>query len=71
VRVPEGVDDALVRKTLLTEHGIEIAGGFGPLAGKIFRIGIMGPLATTEGLDLFFGAFERCLAVAGAPAVRV
>jgi alanine-glyoxylate transaminase/serine-glyoxylate transaminase/serine-pyruvate transaminase len=69
--VPEGVDDALVRRALLSEHGIEIAGGFGPLAGKIFRIGIMGPLATPEGLDLFFGAFERCLAAAGAPAVKV
>jgi alanine-glyoxylate transaminase / serine-glyoxylate transaminase / serine-pyruvate transaminase len=71
VRVPEGVDEALVRRTLLAEHGIEIAGGFGPLAGKIFRIGIMGPLANPESLDLFFGAFERCLAAAGAPAVRM
>ncbi len=71
VRVPEGVDDALVRRTLLAEHGIEIAGGFGPLAGKIFRIGMMGPLATPEGLDQFFGAFERCIAVAGAPAARM
>jgi alanine-glyoxylate transaminase/serine-glyoxylate transaminase/serine-pyruvate transaminase len=71
VRVPEGVDDALVRRTLLAEHGIEIAGGLGPLAGKIFRIGVMGPLATPEGLDQFFGAFERCLAVAGASAVRM
>jgi alanine-glyoxylate transaminase/serine-glyoxylate transaminase/serine-pyruvate transaminase len=71
VRVPEGVDDAQVRRTLLAEHGIEIAGGFGPLAGKIFRIGVMGPLATQDGLDQFFGAFERCLAAAGAPAARM
>jgi alanine-glyoxylate transaminase/serine-glyoxylate transaminase/serine-pyruvate transaminase len=71
VRVPEGVDDALVRRTLVAEHGIEVAGGFGPLAGKIFRIGVMGPLATPEGLDLFFGAFERCLAVAGASVARM
>ena len=41
-RVPEGVDDARVRRTMLEKHGIEIAGGFGPLAGKIFRIGTMG-----------------------------
>src|ERR1035441_5706406 len=40
--VPEGVDDAKVRKFLLEERGIEIAGGFGPLAGKVFRIGLMG-----------------------------
>jgi alanine-glyoxylate transaminase/serine-glyoxylate transaminase/serine-pyruvate transaminase len=62
-RVPEGVDDASVRKQLLDEHGIEIAGGFGPLAGKIFRIGVMGPLATDPNLDLFFEAFGKCLAV--------
>jgi alanine-glyoxylate transaminase/serine-glyoxylate transaminase/serine-pyruvate transaminase len=62
VRVPEGVDDAAVRRTLLDEHDIEVGGGFGPLAGKIFRIGLMGPLATGEGLDLFFDAFEKCMA---------
>ena len=45
--VPKGVDDMAVRKHLMTNHGIEILGGFGQLAGKIFRIGIMGPLATT------------------------
>ena len=47
-RVPEGVDDAQVRKTMLEKHGIEIAGGFGPLAGKIFRIGTMGEGANEE-----------------------
>jgi alanine-glyoxylate transaminase/serine-glyoxylate transaminase/serine-pyruvate transaminase len=62
-RVPAGVDDAKVRKQLLDEHGIEVAGGFGPLAAKIFRIGIMGPLATEPNLDLFFDAFAKCLAI--------
>ncbi len=66
VRVPEGVDDAQVRRWLLEEHGIEVGTGFGPLAGKIFRIGLMGPLANEAGLDLFFSAFEKCLARAGA-----
>jgi len=47
-RVPEGVDDAGIRKQLLDEDGIEIAGGFGPLAGKIFRIGLMGHSSTAE-----------------------
>ncbi len=42
VRVPQGTDDAAVRRRLLSDHSIEIAGGFGPLAGKIFRIGLMG-----------------------------
>jgi alanine-glyoxylate transaminase/serine-glyoxylate transaminase/serine-pyruvate transaminase len=62
-RVPEGVDDAQVRKQLLDQHGIEIAGGFGPLTGKIFRIGIMGPLATEENLDFLFQALEKYMTV--------
>ena len=66
VRVPEGIDDAQVRRALLEQHGIEVGAGFGPLAGKIFRIGLMGPLANEEGLDLFFPAFESCLARATA-----
>jgi hypothetical protein len=41
-RVPDGVDDAKVCQYLLEKRGMEIAGGFGPLAGKIFRIGLMG-----------------------------
>jgi len=57
------VDEAKVRKQLLDEYGIEIAGGFGPLAAKIFRIGVMGPLATEPNLDLFFEAFAKCLAI--------
>lgn len=61
VRVPQGVDDARVRKQLMDDFGIEVAGGFGPLAGKIFRIGLMGPLANPAGIDQFFGAFEACL----------
>jgi len=64
VCVPEGSDDQAIRKRLLEEFGIEIAAGFGPLAGKIFRIGVMGPLANDAGLNLFFDAFAACLAVA-------
>ncbi len=51
--VPKGVDDMAVRKHLLTNNDMEVLGGFGPLAGKIFRIGIMGPLATTQAVDTF------------------
>ncbi len=61
VRVPEGVNDAAVRTKLLQEHGIEIAGGLGALAGKIFRVGVMGPLADEKQLDVFFDAFGKCL----------
>src|SRR6202050_1017967 len=61
VRVPKGVDEAKVRKRLLDGPGIEIAGGFGPLAGKVFRIGIMGPLATEENVQFFLKEFKQAL----------
>ena len=65
VRVPSGVDEAKVRKQLLDGPGIEIAGGFGPLAGKIFRIGIMGPLATEDNVQFFLKEFSKALRAAG------
>ena len=61
VRVPTGVDEAKVRKRLLDEPGIEIAGGFGPLAGKVFRIGVMGPLATEENVQFFLKEFKKAI----------
>jgi len=64
-RVPEGVDDAKVRQYLLERRGIEIAGGFGPLAGKIFRIGLMGYGSTAENVFLVLGALEEALAQQG------
>ncbi|MGH7246509.1 MAG: pyridoxal-phosphate-dependent aminotransferase family protein [Pseudomonadota bacterium] len=60
-RVPTGIDGANVREKLLTEHAIEISGGLGPLAGKIFRIGVMGPLATGENVAMFLDVFGRVL----------
>ena len=60
-RVPEGVDDAQVRKTMLDKHGIEIAGGFGPLAGKIFRIGTMGEGSNEEPVCAVLAALNDCL----------
>ena len=65
VRVPEGVDEARVRRRLLDEGGIEIAGGFGPLAGKVFRIGVMGPLATEDNVQFFLKEFKRILSAEG------
>jgi alanine-glyoxylate transaminase / serine-glyoxylate transaminase / serine-pyruvate transaminase len=61
-RIPDGVDDSKVRKYLLEKHGIEIMGGFGQLVGKVFRIGIMGPLATEENVTMFFDKFKEALA---------
>jgi alanine-glyoxylate transaminase/serine-glyoxylate transaminase/serine-pyruvate transaminase len=65
VLVPEGIDDAGVRKRLLEGPGIEIAGGFGPLAGKVFRIGVMGPLATEQNVQFFLGEFKKALGAEG------
>ena len=60
-RVPEGVDDAKVRQYLLEKRGMEIAGGFGPLAGKVFRIGLMGYGSTAENVLLILEALEEAL----------
>ena len=60
-KVPEGVDDAKVRKFLLEERGIEIAGGCGPLAGKVFRIGLMGYGSTAENVQFILEALADAL----------
>ena len=65
VCVPAGVDEAKVRKLLLDGPGIEIAGGFGPLAGKVFRIGVMGPLATEDNVQFFLKEFKKALSAEG------
>lgn len=65
VCVPKGVDEAKVRQRLLDGPGIEIAGGFGPLAGKVFRIGIMGPLATEDNVQFFLDEFGKALKAEG------
>jgi alanine-glyoxylate transaminase/serine-glyoxylate transaminase/serine-pyruvate transaminase len=65
VCVPASVDEAKVRRRLLDGPGMEIAGGFGPLAGKIFRIGVMGPLATEENIQFFLREFKKALAAEG------
>ncbi len=64
-RVPDGIDDLKVRKRLLAEYDMEVLGGFGPLAGKVFRVGIMGPLATEENVLALLDAFEACLRAEG------
>jgi aspartate aminotransferase-like enzyme len=50
-----------VRQRLLDESGIEIAGGFGPLAGKIFRIGLMGYSSTAENAALILEKLDAAL----------
>ncbi len=65
VLIPEGVDDARVRARLLRDHGIEIAGGLGPLRGKIWRIGLMGHSSQARWVLLLLGALQTALATEG------
>jgi alanine-glyoxylate transaminase / serine-glyoxylate transaminase / serine-pyruvate transaminase len=65
VRVPPGVDDAAVRQRLLAEFSIEIGAGLGPLAGKVWRVGLMGSSSSRSLLALFLGALEHVLGAAG------
>jgi alanine-glyoxylate transaminase/serine-glyoxylate transaminase/serine-pyruvate transaminase len=65
VRVPEGVDEAAVRRRLLEEFSIEIGAGLGPLAGRIWRVGLMGAGSSLSNVLLFLSALERVLAASG------
>jgi alanine-glyoxylate transaminase/serine-glyoxylate transaminase/serine-pyruvate transaminase len=61
VCIPEGKGDGRVRKQLLEEFGIEIAGGIGPLKGKIWRIGLMGHTSQAKYVLLFLATLEKVL----------
>lgn len=61
VKIPEGVDEADVRMTLLKERQIEIGAGLGPLAGKIWRIGLMGHTARAENVERLLTALRAQL----------
>jgi alanine-glyoxylate transaminase/serine-glyoxylate transaminase/serine-pyruvate transaminase len=61
VLVPEGADDAHVRRTLLNHYGIEIGGGVGAWAGKIWRIGCMGHTARPRNVTLLLAALGEVL----------
>jgi alanine-glyoxylate transaminase/serine-glyoxylate transaminase/serine-pyruvate transaminase len=65
VRVPDGIDEAAVRKHLLTEFNIEIGAGLGSLAGKIWRVGLMGASSSPQLIILLLGALESALAAQG------
>lgn len=61
VTIPDGVDEAAVRSTLLNEFNLEIGAGLGSLAGKVWRIGVMGYGARAENILLCLGALEAVL----------
>ena len=66
VAVPDGVDEAALRGTLLSRYNLEIGEGLGDLAGKVWRVGLMGQSATGEHVTLFLSAMEDALAEQGA-----
>ncbi|MDL2267917.1 alanine--glyoxylate aminotransferase family protein [Desulfovibrio sp. OttesenSCG-928-G15] len=61
VTIPDGANDAVVRSRLLKEFSIEVGGGLGPMAGKIWRIGLMGHTARAENVDRLLEALAACL----------
>jgi alanine-glyoxylate transaminase/serine-glyoxylate transaminase/serine-pyruvate transaminase len=62
VKVPDGVDEAAVRSFLLNNFNLEIGAGLGPLAGKIWRIGLMGASSTPKHVDLCLEGMKAALA---------
>ena len=61
VRVPDGVDEAAVRRALLADFGIEVGAGLGPLAGRIWRVGLMGAGSTSSNVSLLLSALGEIL----------
>lgn len=67
VSIPDGVDDATVRERLLNEYNLEIGAGLGPMAGKIWRIGLMGFASNRTNVLGCLGALDSILASMQAP----
>ena len=67
VSVPEGVDESLVRKALLDMYSLEIGAGLGALAGKVWRIGLMGYACNQKNVLFCLGALDSILTSMNAP----
>ena len=61
VRVPDGINAKEVAGRLLNEYNIEVAGGFGPLAGKVWRVGLMGFNSRRENVTLLIEAMRKII----------
>lgn len=70
IHIPDGVDDAAVRRILLDDYGLEIGAGLGVMAGKIWRIGLMGHASNMRNVLVCLGALEDVLARMNAPIQR-
>ena len=65
ISIPEGIEDAKVRRTLLNEYEIEIGGGLGEFAGKAWRVGLMGESAREKNVFALLSALETILSKEG------
>jgi alanine-glyoxylate transaminase/serine-glyoxylate transaminase/serine-pyruvate transaminase len=70
VMIPQGVDEALVRSRLLNEYNLEIGAGLGDLAGKVWRIGLMGHSSRPENVIFCLSALEAILGEMNAPITK-
>jgi len=67
VTIPEGVDEAAVRSALLNDYNLEIGAGLGALAGKVWRIGLMGHASSMANVEFCVNALDEVLTKMGAP----
>ena len=65
VRLGGAVDDQAFRRALLERYGIEVGGGLGPLAGKVWRVGLMGETCRWENVTLFLNALDELMEARG------
>ena len=70
VTIPEGVDEGSIRRQLLADYNLEIGAGLGSLAGKVWRIGLMGYASRPENVLLCLSALEAVLSNCQAPIER-
>ena len=61
VKIPDGIDEASIRKSLLEDYNIEIGAGLGDLAGKVWRIGLMGYSSNNENIDACISALKKIM----------
>ena len=61
VKIPDGVDGKAISKKLMADYNIELAGGLGELAGKVWRVGLMGYNSRAENVELLLAALRRAL----------
>ena len=65
IRIPEGIDDAKLRGDLLHSFNLEIGGGLGSMAGKVWRVGLMGYSSSAERILFFLSCLSHALEVQG------